>query len=229
MDDDESFLKSVSRLLSAAGYSVHAFGSAEKFLEQLAPGMSGCVLADLQMPGLDGLELQELLAKSSCPMPVVFLSAQGDIPTTVQAMRRGAEDFLTKLSAKEKLLDAIDRDDFPHMREELGDLLLHVVMHAQMAAEAGRFDFEDVAREVNEKLVRRHPHVFGERKLDTAGEVINQWEAIKAGEKKNGPAAAGVFKRQPPQLSALLLAREAWKQIGRMTVWLKCRARAGEW
>jgi FixJ family two-component response regulator len=109
VDDDESFLKSVSRLLSAAGYSVHAFGSAEEFLEQLAPGMSGCVLADLQMPGLDGLELQELLAKSSCPMPVVFLSAQGDIPTTVQAMRRGAEDFLTKLSAKQKLLDAIDR------------------------------------------------------------------------------------------------------------------------
>ncbi len=112
-----------------------------------------------------------------------------------------------------ELLDAIDRNDFPHMREELGDLLLHVVMHAQMAVEAGKFDFEDVAREVNEKLVRRHPHVFGERKLDTAGEVINQWEAIKAGEKKNGPAAEGVFKRQPPQLSALLLAREAWKQI----------------
>ena len=109
VDDDASFLKSVSRLLRAAGFSVQAFESAEKFLEQLAPGMSGCVLADLQMPGLNGLELQEALAKSANPLPVVFLSAQGDIPTTVQAMRRGAEDFLTKLSPKEKLLDAIGR------------------------------------------------------------------------------------------------------------------------
>jgi two-component system response regulator FixJ len=109
VDDDASFLKSVSRLLRAAGFSVQAFESAEKFLEQLAPGMSGCVLADLQMPGLNGLELQEALAKSANPLPVIFLSAQGDIPTTVQAMRRGAEDFLTKLSPKEKLLDAIGR------------------------------------------------------------------------------------------------------------------------
>jgi FixJ family two-component response regulator len=109
VDDDASFLKSVSRLLRAAGYSVQVFDSAKKFLEQLAPGMSGCVLADLQMPELNGLQLQEALAKSANPLPVVFLSAQGDIPTTVQAMRRGAEDFLTKLSPKEKLLDAVWR------------------------------------------------------------------------------------------------------------------------
>jgi len=109
VDDDASFLKSVSRLLRAAGYSVQSFESAKQFLEQLAPEMSGCVLADLQMPGLNGLELQEALAKSANPLPVVFLSAQGDIPATVQAMRRGAEDFLTKLSPKEKLLDAVAR------------------------------------------------------------------------------------------------------------------------
>jgi FixJ family two-component response regulator len=109
VDDDVSFLKSVSRLLRAAGYAVQTFESAEKFLEQLAPETSGCVLADLQMPGLDGLELQSALAKSANPLPVVFLSAQGDIPTTVQAMRGGAEDFLTKLSRKEKLLDAVRR------------------------------------------------------------------------------------------------------------------------
>jgi FixJ family two-component response regulator len=109
VDDDGSFLRSVSRLLRAAGYSVQVFESAEKFLEQLAPGMSGCVLTDLRMSGLNGLELQAALAKSANPLPVVFLSAQGDIPTTVQAMRRGAEDFLTKLSPKEKLLDAVRR------------------------------------------------------------------------------------------------------------------------
>lgn len=109
VDDDVSFLKSMARLLRVAGYSVQAFDSARQFLEQLAPGMSGCVLADLQMPGLNGLELQEALARSANPLPVVFVSAQGDIPTTVQAMRRGAEDFLTKLSPKEQLLDAVQR------------------------------------------------------------------------------------------------------------------------
>ena len=109
VDDDTSFLKSVSRFLRAAGFNVLAFDSAEAFLAQLSTGMSGCVLVDLQMPGLNGLELQEALAKSANPLPVVFLSAQGDIPTTVQAMRRGAEDFLTKLSPKEELLDAVRR------------------------------------------------------------------------------------------------------------------------
>jgi FixJ family two-component response regulator len=109
VDDDASFLRSVSRLLRAAGHAVQAFESAKQFLAQLAPGMSGCVLVDLNMPGLNGLELQAALAKSASPLPVIFLSAQGDIPTTVQAMRRGAEDFLTKLSPKEKLLDAIQR------------------------------------------------------------------------------------------------------------------------
>jgi XTP/dITP diphosphohydrolase/tetrapyrrole methylase family protein/MazG family protein len=112
-----------------------------------------------------------------------------------------------------ELLDAIDRNDFPHMREELGDLLLHVVMHAQLASEAGHFNFDDVAAEVNEKLVRRHPHVFGDLRLKDSDAVLHQWDAIKAAEKKNGPAGEGLFKRLPPQLSALLYAREIFKQI----------------
>lgn|ERR1035438_1154936 len=109
VDDDISFLRSASRLLRAAGYPVQAFESAKKFLEQLSPEMSGCVVADLQMPGMNGLELQETLRKTANPLPVIFLSGQGDIPTTVRAMRQGAEDFLTKLSPKEALLDAVRR------------------------------------------------------------------------------------------------------------------------
>ena len=109
IDDDVSFLRSVTRLLKASGYSVQAFESANEFLKQLAPEMSGCVIVDLQMPGLNGLELQKILSQSANPLPVIFLTAQGDIPATVQAMRCGAEDFLTKLSPKEKLLDAITR------------------------------------------------------------------------------------------------------------------------
>jgi len=109
VDDDPSFLKSVSWLLRAAGFPVQSFESAQKFLEQLAPEMSGCVLTDLHMPVLGGLELQTALAKSVNPLPVVFISAQGDIPTTVNAMRHGAEDFLTKLGSAEKLVDAVRR------------------------------------------------------------------------------------------------------------------------
>ena len=109
IDDDLSFLKSISRFLRASGYTVQSFESAEEFIQQLAPEMAGCVLSDLQMPGLNGLELQAALNKSANPLPVVFISAQLDIPKTVQAMRGGAEDFITKHSSKEELLDAIRR------------------------------------------------------------------------------------------------------------------------
>lgn len=113
-----------------------------------------------------------------------------------------------------ELIDTIDRLDLPHMREELGDVLIQVVFHAQLAEEAGQFNLEDVAREVNEKLIRRHPHVFGEGKLDTSAQVLAQWEQIKAGEKKNGAATgAGVFKPQPPRLPALMFAESVWKRI----------------
>lgn len=113
-----------------------------------------------------------------------------------------------------ELIDTIDRLDLPHMREELGDVLIQVVFHAQLAEEAGHFNLEDVAREVNEKLIRRHPHVFGEGKLDTSAQVLVQWEQIKAGEKKNGTAAASaVFKPQPPRLPALMFAESVWKRI----------------
>ncbi|HYD85039.1 MAG TPA: MazG family protein [Opitutus sp.] len=114
-----------------------------------------------------------------------------------------------------ELIDTIDREDYPHMREELGDVLIQVVFHACIAEEKGQFDLEDVAREINEKLIRRHPHVFGTGKLDTSEQVITQWEAIKATEKKNGPPAsgAGVFKELPPRLPALMFAEAIWKQI----------------
>lgn len=112
-----------------------------------------------------------------------------------------------------ELIETIDRPDFPHMREELGDVLIQVVFHAQLAEEAGRFDLEDVAREVNDKLVRRHPHVFGEGRLDTSEQVLTQWEAIKAQEKKNAPARTGLFKSLPPRLPALMFAEAVWKQI----------------
>ena len=112
-----------------------------------------------------------------------------------------------------ELLDTIDRNDMEHMCEELGDVLLQVVFHAQMADEAGHFNFDDVARGINEKLVRRHPHVFGDMNLEDSEAVLRQWEEIKAQEKKNGPESTGLFKRLPPSLPALMQAGKVARQI----------------
>jgi len=96
-------------MLRASGFAVRTFVSAAEFLESL-PGLgAGCVVADLQMPGLSGLDLQAALAKTNNPLPVLFLSGHGDIPTSVHAMRQGAEDFLTKRTPREPLLDAVQR------------------------------------------------------------------------------------------------------------------------
>jgi FixJ family two-component response regulator len=109
VDDDVSFLRSLSRLLRASGFQVVIHNSAVEFLAELRPDMNGCVVTDLRMPGLDGMALQEALQKANSTLPIVFLTGHGDIPTTVQAMRGGAEDFLTKHSPKEQLLDAVKR------------------------------------------------------------------------------------------------------------------------
>lgn len=116
-----------------------------------------------------------------------------------------------------ELIETIDCMDLPHMREELGDVLIQVVFHAQLAEERGAFTLEDVAREVNEKLIRRHPHVFGDgAKLGTASDVIVKWEEIKAREKSERPAGGeALFKNLPPRLPALMFAEAVWKQIGK--------------
>ncbi len=115
-----------------------------------------------------------------------------------------------------ELLDTIDRMDMPHMREELGDVLIQVIFHAQLAEESGHFDLEDVAREVNEKLVRRHPHVFGSGRLETSEEVLTQWEQIKAVERKaQGKDRPALFKELPPRLPSAMYAESVFKQLGK--------------
>jgi FixJ family two-component response regulator len=109
VDDDASFLTAVARLLRAAGFDVKTFSSATKFLGDITPDSQGCVIADLKMPGVSGLDLQAALIKAECPMPVIFLTGHGDISTSVHAMKHGAEDFLTKRAPKEELLEAVKR------------------------------------------------------------------------------------------------------------------------
>jgi len=109
VDDDASFRKAVARMLRASGFAVKTFASAAEYLAAPEVEIPGCVLVDLQMPGSSGLDLQEALARAGHAMPIIFLSGHGDIPTTVQAMRRGAEDFLTKRASREELLAAVRR------------------------------------------------------------------------------------------------------------------------
>lgn len=114
-----------------------------------------------------------------------------------------------------ELLEAIDQLDIDHMCEELGDVLLQVVMHAQIAEKAGYFDLEAVAKTVNEKLIHRHPHVFGDRQLPDAEAVLQAWDDIKAEEnkRKGVKATSALFKDLPPRLPALLFARSVYKQM----------------
>lgn len=109
VDDDASFLKAMSRLLQASGFAIRTFSSATEFLAVIKPDTRGCVIADLRMPGVNGLELQEALARARLNLPIIFLTATGDIPSSVRAMRSGAEDFLEKRAPKEQLLDALNR------------------------------------------------------------------------------------------------------------------------
>jgi len=168
VDDDASFLKSLSRLLSAVGYTVRAFESAEEFLKQLGPEASGCVVTDLQMQGMDGLKLQEALRKTANPLPVIFLTGQGDIPTSVSAMRSGAEDFLTKRAPKEELLAAVERalvraeqekeqrahlEKLHHRFQDLSDRELEVLSQVVQ----GKMNKEIAADlEINERTVKLH-------------------------------------------------------------------------
>lgn len=116
-----------------------------------------------------------------------------------------------------ELLEAIDLESPEKMREELGDVLMHIVLHAEIESENGHFDFYDVARELNEKLVRRHPHVFGGQKASDSGEVLKIWQDVKTKEKKER-AVGKLFDGIPPQLSALRYALDIAKKADAQTL-----------
>jgi FixJ family two-component response regulator len=109
VDDDASWRKSVARLLEVVGYRVLQYESAEQFLEMAGAETPGCILLDLRMPGLGGLQLQQRLAEMRRVLPIVFLSGHGNIPSSVLAMKAGAQDFLTKPVATDVLLGAVEQ------------------------------------------------------------------------------------------------------------------------
>ena len=112
---------------------------------------------------------------------IATLRAPGGCPWDMEQTHESMKGCL--MDEAQEVLDAIDAKDDENLCEELGDLLLQVVMHAQIAAEEGRFTIEDVIRGVNDKMIRRHPHVFGDVKVDSLEDQLKLWEQIKAQEK----------------------------------------------
>jgi FixJ family two-component response regulator len=108
VDDDAAFRSAIARLLGASGYQVALYSSASELLEKLPDGGPGCILLDVKMSGLNGPQLQERLGEIGYKLPIVFLTGHGDVPTSVRAIKAGAEDFLTKPVPKKDLLAAIE-------------------------------------------------------------------------------------------------------------------------
>ena len=127
VDDDPGVRRSAKELIESIGLRVQAFGSAREFLEAQRADAPGCLVLDIRLPGLSGLDLQRELAKTSSPLPIIFISGHGDIPMTVQAMKAGAIEFLPKPFRDQQLLDAIsqaiERDSLArNERRELAEL-----------------------------------------------------------------------------------------------------------
>lgn len=119
-----------------------------------------------------------------------------------------------------EVADAIDRNDMDDLRSELGDLLLQVVFHTQMAKEAGLFDFDDVATAITQKLIARHPHLFGDEKVANAAEQVHKWEAIKGAERAQKAQLAGkehsVLDDIPRNLPAMIRASKIQKRAAKV-------------
>jgi len=161
VDDDGSYARALSRLLTARGYQVTSYASGAELLAQLSSEPRGCVVMDLHMPGMDGLELQSELARRGVRLPVVFLTGAADIPSSVSAMRGGAVDFLEKRAPSEQLTAAVERalasdreqrevrERFAGLTERELEVLRHVLrgrMNKQIAADLG----------IHERTVKLH-------------------------------------------------------------------------
>lgn len=109
VDDDRSFRTALGRLMEASGFRVACYGSADEFLAHPRDTEPGCIVLDLHMPGVDGLDLQDRLQGKAPRLPIVFLTGDADIPSTVQAMKAGAVEFLEKSASSKLLLEAIER------------------------------------------------------------------------------------------------------------------------
>ena len=159
VDDDTSFRTAIGHLLAASGFCVVSCESAMQLLEMSLGDEHACILLDVQMAGLSGPQLQDRLAALGCRLPIIFVSGHGDIPTTVQTIKAGAEDFLTKPVEKERLLAAIERALVRHqeMREQEGQVAALRVRLSRLTPR----EHEVLAMLVRGKLHKQIAHELG--------------------------------------------------------------------
>ncbi len=192
VDDDELVLRSLDRLLQAAGFQVQSFSSPEHFLEKRPANDCGCIVMDLSMPGLSGLDVQQALADAADARPVIFISGHGSVPSSVEAMKQGAVDFLTKPLDHEKFLatvrSALEKYEAKRgLREQQaavaarlatltpreGEVLARVVdgkLNKQIAAELG----------TAEKTIKVHrARMMRKMEVDSLAELVRAWTSTQ--------------------------------------------------
>jgi FixJ family two-component response regulator len=197
VDDEPAVLKSLDRLLRSAGFRPKTFGSARDFIAQHQADAPGCLVLDVTMPGFTGLELQQWLALARDPLPVIFITGYGDVPTSVRAMKAGAVDFLTKPVDEQALLRAIKdalrrgqelraaRAELANIRERLArltprelEVLEHVVsgqLNKQIAADLGTV----------EKTIKVHRgRVMQKMGVDSLAQLVRLAQQVGIGQPK---------------------------------------------
>jgi RNA polymerase sigma factor (sigma-70 family) len=165
VDDDPSFRSGTGELLKACGYRVALYESALQLLETPPEGETACILLDVQMSGLNGPQLQNRLSDLGCKLPIVFVTGYGDIPTTVQTIKAGAEDFLTKPVVKERLLEAIRRA-LAHYEQTQGEDSRAVALRSLLSQLSPR------EHDVFALLVRGKPHKQIAHTLDISERTV---------------------------------------------------------
>lgn len=161
LDDDAAVLKAVGRLLQAAGYTTKTYCSAEAFLSEHDASTPGCLVLDLAMPGLNGLAVQEALALRGTDRPIIFLTGRGTIPESVQAMRAGAVDFLTKPVGNSELMSAItSAEDRDRTQRHIGTQRKVVL---QRVAKLTRREKEVLSLMVTGQINKQIAHTLGVR------------------------------------------------------------------
>jgi len=193
VDDDDSLREALQELMLSAGLDAIGFASVRALLQAQIPDRPGCIVTDVRMPGESGLDLQHLQAKSSDPKPIIFLTAHGDIPMTVQAMKAGAVDFLAKPVRDQALLDAIaagiERDIKQRavarvVKDYLGRLALltprerQVLRQVAVGRQNKQIAFDLGISEITVKLHRTN--VMRKMQVASAGELVRIWEALPA-------------------------------------------------
>jgi FixJ family two-component response regulator len=189
VDDEAPVRKALSRLLHAAGFAVAAFASPGEFLAQHDLDKPGCLVLDLKMPGFDGLDLQRTIERKGSLLPIIFLTGHGDVPQSVQAMKRGAVDFLTKPVNDEQLLAAIrvaiKRDSVARRQEaELRDIRARLATLTPREREVldhivtGKLNKQTAdALDVVEKTIKVHrARIMEKMKVQSVAELVRLTE-----------------------------------------------------